>query len=236
MIEKKQRVWELDALRGFCILAMVLIHLFFDLSRFGHMTFNLPGWFVFLRTYGHVLFVLISGICATFSSNTFRRGVMVFGAGLLVSYVTMFMDYILDITNMRIWFGILHMLGLCMILYPLFRKLPWWVQGLFGVAFVVLGFWMQTVTVKVPFLFPLGLTNPAVYPGSDFFPIFPGLGWFLIGSALGKTVYKKRQSLLPKVNSELGILRFFRFCGRHSLELYLLHQPVLVIAVSLIFG
>lgn len=236
MTEKKQRIWELDALRGICILAMIAIHLVFDLRAFGHFSIQLPGWFVFFRTYGHVFFVVISGICATFSSNTFRRGAVVFAAGLLITYVTMFMDQILGISNLRIWFGILHMLGLCMMLYPLFRKLPWWAQGLIGLAFVVLGFWMQTLTVSVPYLFPLGLTQAGMYTGSDFFPIFPGLGWFLLGSALGKTLYKKRESLLPKVNSDLWIFRFFRFCGRHSLGLYLLHQPVMFLLVNLIFG
>ena len=31
----KQRIWELDALRGLCILCMVAIHAFWDLSAFG---------------------------------------------------------------------------------------------------------------------------------------------------------------------------------------------------------
>lgn len=39
----KQRIWELDALRGLCILCMVAIHAFWDLSAFGGFAFDLPG-------------------------------------------------------------------------------------------------------------------------------------------------------------------------------------------------
>lgn len=230
----KKRVWELDALRGICILGMFVVHFLFDLSAYGRMTFDLPKWFLLIRQYGHILFVLISGICATLTSHsTLKRGLTVFGCGLLVTYVTMFMEYVLGFTNIRIWFGILHMLGICMILYPLFRKLPFWALALIGAGFIVLGYRMETLTVSVDYLFPLGLCSATFYVGSDFFPIFPGLGWFLIGATLGKTVYRKKESRLPKVNEDFFLLRGLRFVGRHSLWFYLLHQPVMFAIVFL---
>ncbi len=236
MTEQKQRIWELDALRGICILGMIVVHFFFDLSYFGGISLTLPSWFAFIRQYGHVLFVLISGICVTLASRSFQRGVVVFGAGLLITYVTMFMDQILGFSNMRIWFGILHMLGLCMMLYPLFKRLPAWALALIGLSFIALGFWFETVTVSVDFLFPIGLRSGRVFTGSDYFPIFPGFGWFLVGAFLGKTVYRRKQSLLPRVNAENVVLRFFRFCGKHSLVIYLAHQPVLTVLTLLFFG
>ena len=48
-----------------------------------------------------------------------------------------------------------------------------------------------------------------------------------LGAVLGKTVYKSKESLLPKVNSRNPILYFLQLCGKHSLWIYLLHQPVL---------
>lgn len=236
MTEQKQRIWELDALRGICILGMIVVHSFFDFSYFGGISLTLPGWFVFIRQYGHVLFVLISGICVTLASRSFQRGVVVFGAGLLITYVTMFIDQILGFPNMRIWFGILHMLGICMMLYPLFKRLPRWALALCGIAFIALGFWFETFTISVDYLFPLGLRSGHIFTGSDYFPIFPGFGWFLVGAFLGKTVYRKKQTLLPRVNAENEILRFFRFCGKHSLLIYLAHQPILTILTVLIFG
>ena len=229
-----KRVWELDALRGICILGMMVVHFMYDLTVYGGKSIDLPKWFLLMRQYGHILFVLISGICATLTSHsTLKRGLVVFGCGLLVSYVTLFMDLVLGFTDLRIWFGILHMLGLCMILYPLFRKLPVWAFALLGVCFLVLGYWMQTLTVSVDYLFPLGLRSARFYVGSDYFAIFPGFGWFLIGAALGKTVYRNKTSLLPKVKEDNFILRGLRFIGRHSLWFYLLHQPVMFLIVFL---
>lgn len=230
----KKRVWELDALRGICIIGMIVVHLFYDLSAFGGKNITLPTWFLLIRQYGHILFVLISGICATLTSHsTLKRGLTVFSCGLLVSYVTFFMDQILGFADLRIWFGILHMLGLCMILYPLFRKLPFWALALIGAGFVVLGYLLEGVTVSVDYLFPLGLRSAGFYVGSDFFPIFPGFGWFLLGAAVGKTAYRRKESLLPNVQEDHFLLRPLRFIGKHSLWFYLLHQPVLFAVVFL---
>ncbi len=234
----KKRVWELDALRGICIIGMIAVHLMYDLGAFTNMRLELPDWFFFVKNYGHVLFVLISGICATLTAHsTLKRGLVVFGCGLLVSYVTMFMEYVIGgFSGLHIWFGILHMLGVCMMLYPIFRKLPFWALALLGAGFIVLGYWMATVDVSVNFLFPLGLCQKGFYVGSDYFAIFPGFGWFLIGAAIGKTAYRKQESLLPKVNSDFFLLRGLRFIGRHSLWFYLLHQPLLFAIVFLFFA
>ncbi len=230
----KKRVWELDAVRGICILGMIVVHLFYDLTAIGGKSLDLPGWFHLIRQYGHILFVLISGICATLSGNSpLKRGLVVFASGLLVTYVTMFMEQLFGFKDLHVWFGILHMIGLCMILYTLFRKLPFWALALFGAAFLALGFWMQTRTVSVDYLFPLGLRSANFYVGSDYFALFPGFGWFLIGAAIGKTAYRRKESLLPKVNADFFLLRGLRFVGRYSLWFYLLHQPVLFAIVFL---
>lgn len=233
----KQRIWELDALRGLCILCMVIIHAFWDLSAFGGFTFDLPGWFLFCRQYGHILFILLSGLCATLASCSFQRGVYVFGAALVISYVTFFMVNVLNFpSDMLIWFGILHLLGVCMMLFPLFKRLPVWALAVLGVAFVALGIWFESFRIPVNFLFPLGLRAQGFYCGGDYFPLLPGFGWFLLGAVIGRTAYRKKQSLLPRVNAANPVIRFFSFCGRHSLLIYMLHQPVLTIGTILIFG
>ena len=208
MTPQKNRIWELDALRGICILGMMVVHFVFDLNEFAGLGLTMPGWFNFCQHYGHILFILISGICATLASRSFRRGVIVFCAGLLVTGVTLFMVCVLKFNrSLSIYFGILHLLGLCMILFPLFKKLPVWALAVLGASFVALGVWLAALE-------PVAV-------------IFPNLGWFLLGAVLGRTAYRRRESLLPKVNADFFLLRFFRFCGRHSLWIYLLHQPVL---------
>ena len=235
MTPQKNRIWELDALRGICILGMMVVHFVFDLNEFAGLGLTMPGCFNFCQRYGHILFILISGICATLASRSFRRGVIVFCAGLLVTGVTLFMVCVLKFNrSLSIYFGILHLLGLCMILFPLFKKLPVWALAVLGASFVALGVWLaalEPVAVSFPsaqglLLGAIGI-RPAGFYSGDYFPIFPNLGWFLLGAVLGRTVYRRRESLLSKVNADFFLLRFFRFCGRHSLWIYLLHQPVL---------
>ena len=232
----KQRIWELDALRGLCILCMVAIHAFWDLSAFGGFTFDLPGWFLFCRQYGHILFILLSGLCATLASRSFQRGVYVFGAALVISYVTFFMVNVLNFpSDMLIWFGILHMLGVCMMLVPLFKRLPVWALAVLGVSFVALGVWFETFYIPVKFLFPLGLRAQGFYCGGDYFPLLPGFGWFLLGAVIGRTAYRKKQSLRKSRHPLFLVLRSAfaahlhaasaRADHRHDPDLRLNHIP-----------
>ena len=121
---------------------------------------------------------------------------------------------------------ILHCLGLCMLLWPLAKRLPNWGLAVAAVALLALGYWFRTLTVQVPFLFPLGLTAPG-FTSSDYFPLLPNLGWFLLGALTGRTLYRRKQSLFPRVPSGAAGIRFLSWCGRQSLLIYLLHQPVL---------
>ena len=48
-MKKNDRIWELDALRGICILCVILIHLIFDLIYFIGLDLYLPAWYVFVQ-------------------------------------------------------------------------------------------------------------------------------------------------------------------------------------------
>ena len=232
---KKQRIWELDALRGLCILGMIIVHFVYDLQTFTSTELNIPQWFFVVQQYGHLFFVLISGICVTLGSKCIKRGLIVLLSGMIITSVTVFMDYVLHVGDVRIWFGILHLLGVCMLLYPLFKKLPPWALALIGAVIVTLGWWFTTFTVDIDFLFPLGLRSGKIFTGADYFPLFPGLGTFLIGAALGKSVYQSKKSLLPNFPSDFFLIRALSFIGRHSLEIYMLHQPIIYGITILIF-
>ncbi|MCX6569388.1 MAG: heparan-alpha-glucosaminide N-acetyltransferase domain-containing protein, partial [Candidatus Aminicenantes bacterium] len=58
----------------------------------------------------------------------------------------------------------------------------------------------------------------------DYFPLIPWFGVFLIGVALGKSVYASKRSLLPWRMPPT----FVNFAGRHSLIIYIVHQPVIM--------
>ena len=153
---------------------------------------------------------------------------MVIGGGLICTAVTVGMYFLkFADSGIIIYFGVLHCLGVCMLLWHTVRKSPVWLLALLGALLVGLGLWFQGLPrVDTMWLIPLGLL-PKGFQSSDYFPLLPHFGFFLLGAVLGKTVYRNKESLLPQVNAENPIIRFFLLCGKHSLWIYLLHQPVL---------
>ena len=225
----KKRVWELDAFRGLCVLGMVIVHFVYDLiDLYALVDWEYPEWFLFVMKWGGLLFILISGICATLGRRSVRRGVIVVLCGLVCTAVTYGMyRFGMAGKGLIIYFGVLHCLGTCMILWWLFKRLPTWLLAVLGIAMAVAGLYLQTRTFNTGlWLMPLGFM-PDGFASSDYFPLLPNLGYFLLGGVLGRTLYRKQETLLPKVNENNPVLRFLRLCGRHSLWIYLLHQPVL---------
>lgn len=223
----KNRVWELDALRGICILGMVIVHFVYDLVYlYDIIDWVYPAWFSFVMDWGGILFLLISGICATLGKRSVRRGLIVLGCGFICTAVTygMYRFGFAD-KSLTIYFGVLHCLGLCMILWWLFKRLPTLVIALLAATMIAAGFYLDTRYFDCSMLLiPLGFV-PRGFASSDYFPLLPYFGFFLAGAVLGRTVYRKKESLVPGGNALP--LRFLRLCGRHSLWIYLLHQPIL---------
>ncbi len=226
MANFKSRIWELDALRGVCILCVIVVHFLFDLSFFGGLDLTLPAWYVFLQEYGGAIFVVLSGVCVTLGSKSVRRGLIVFACGMLITAVTYGM-YRLGMSgaDVVVKFGVLHLLGVCMLVYPAFKKLPPAMLTVLGLVIAITGYAIRGIIVPQHWLFPLGLTYEG-FTSSDYFPLFPQLGYFLIGAAIGKTAYREKRTFLPGSFQETGIARFFCWCGRQSLFIYLLHQPI----------
>ena len=229
----KKRIWELDALRGLCILGVVIVHLIYDLvDLYGIIQWDYPSWFAFIKDWGGIIFILLSGICVTLGSHSVRRGLIVFGCGMICTAVTFYMTSLGFDKSIIIYFGVLHCLGTCMILWPTYKNMSWWSLLLHGLALAALGLYLDQLiaghqlVIESRYLMPLGLYWRG-FASSDYFPLLPHLGFFLIGAALGKTLYKRKTSLLPKVKEKNPILRFLCICGKQSLWIYLLHQPIL---------
>ena len=231
---KPNRIWELDALRGICILFVILFHLLYDLQSLTEFRIVDHPVLFWIMQYGGIVFVLLSGLCVTLGRRSFRRGLLVFGCGTVITLVTCTMAKLgMAHESIIIWFGVLHLLGVCMMVWPLFRKLPVWLLAVIGIAVICQGHYFNTIRVEPHWLFPLGLRYVG-FASSDYFPICPNLGWFLLGAVLGRTLYGKKQTLLPKFPAEAAPICFFRWCGRSSLWIYLLHQPILYGILSLL--
>jgi uncharacterized membrane protein len=76
---------------------------------------------------------------------------------------------------------------------------------------------------------PFGIHSP-FYSSFDYFPLFPWFGIFLAGASLGKSVYASKRSLIRR---RLPVT-FVNFAGRHSLLIYIVHQPVILAALYLL--
>ena len=220
----KNRIPELDILRGFCILCMIAVHLIYNLTEIYCVFPAYPAAVLFLKNRGGIVFFLLSGVCATLGHRSLRRGITVLICAVTVSAVAA------AIGN-PIRFGVLHALGSCMILWTWLQRLPRQALPLLSFFLIATGALFDNITVSVPFLYPIGLRT-AGFSSADYFPLFPYLGYFLAGVYFGLRLYPARRSLLPAFSFTGKFSRLLSFCGRHSLPLYLLHQPVLIAAIE----
>ena len=229
----KKRIWELDALRGLCIIGVVIVHLIYDLvDLYQLIQWDYPQWFAFIKDWGGIVFLILSGTCVTLGNHNVRRGLIVFACGMICTAVTYGMFRMGFGKSIIIYFGVLHCLGICMLLWSTYKNMPWWALLIHGIVLAALGLYLddlimgRALSTTDRWLMPLGIYWQG-FASSDYFPLLPHLGFFLLGAAVGKTVYKRKTSLLPKVNEKNFLLRPLRFCGKHSLWIYLLHQPLI---------
>lgn len=231
----KKRIWELDVLRGIGILGVIAVHLIYDTTEmFPLWRLEDPTAFYFLQEWGSILFLVLSGICVTLGTKHIFRGLVVLSCGLLISAVT-FAMYRLEFAgeDVLIYFGILHCLGMCMLLWAVFRFLPTWMLPVVGAGLIYAGFYIANNVVGQSMeLLALGVM-PAGFVTADYFPLLPNLGYFLVGAALGRILYRNKQSLFPRVNERNPLVAAFGWIGRNSLWIYLVHQPIFIGILSL---
>lgn len=225
-----RRIELLDLWRTVAIVCMIIYHLLNDLAMFGVIAwqqFYTPGLNAFQK-FICCSFIILSGISSRFSKSNVRRGVLTLCAAVIVSAASF-------AVGAPIRFGVLHFLGCAMIIYGVLgkyiEKLPKYLApALFIALFALTPLWTDAVTVNVKFLFPLGFMYPGFY-SSDYFPLMPWLFLFLFGTWLGGLIRendgsKWRQARVP------GALTW---PGRHSLLIYMLHQPVMYGALWLLY-
>ncbi len=226
-----RRIWEIDFLRGLSILLVIGYHLLYDLGEFvglrrvlGFSTdLSTLAWQVAQHFFAG-LFILLSGISSTLSRSNLRRGARL----LVISFAVTAVTYAFD-SSSTVWFGILQMLSVSMLIYGAFfrNKTGAAVLALSGGAVLLLGAVLHRLSgsleVGFDWLLPLGIHRPG-YSAFDYFPLVPWLGIFLLGSALGRSVYRSRRSVLPRPLPQT----LFNAAGRHSLLIYLAHQPVIM--------
>jgi uncharacterized membrane protein len=103
-----------------------------------------------------------------------------------------------------------------------------------GLVCIAIG--LFTATFQGPlWLLPFGIDPPSV-TSVDYTPLFPWFGVVLIGLGAGEYLYTKgvRQFTMPAVTKLVATP--LSFLGQHSLIIYLIHQPVIILLLGAVTG
>lgn len=240
------RLWEVDTLRGYAIVEMVFFHFMWDLNFFGvYQGQMLAGpWQWFARNIA-TLFIFTMGLSMTLSYSRerqklghgrlfgkyLRRGAIVFGWGLVITAATYFF-----IGRGFVIFGILHAIGLSIIVAYPFLRINHWASLAAGVAVILAGIYVDGLRSESPWLIWLGVKQVGVSM-VDYYPMLPWFGVALLGVFAGQSLYPagRRSFALPHWNDAAPV-RGLRFLGRHSLLIYLIHQPILIGGLMALVG
>ena len=100
--------------------------------------------------------------------------------------------------------------------------------ALAAIFFILIGIYLDKLTFNTSLFIWLGLT-PAGFSTVDYFPIFPWFGIVLVGMFVGNVLYKNysRSFKLKDLSSKKEV-KLLSFLGRHSLIIYLIHQPIII--------
>jgi len=225
---KKRLFWEVDVFRGIALILMIAFHFTWDLFYFNLISTHPRDIFGSVISQGAYFFLFLVGVSIFLSVDAgkkfnffVKRGLLIFGWGVLISLLVYFF------INELILFGILNLIGLSIIIGYFLSKNRWFC--LFGGFFCFLfGWFLNSFSSESLFLSWLGVDMVGV-SFVDHFPVFPWLGWVLLGCFVGGLLYSGKKRLF-KLEDYSGVfpLNFLGLFGRNSLFIYLVHQPILL--------
>ena len=218
------RIWEIDAWRSLALCFMIFFHILVDLrDLFLYPIDYHQGFWRFTGVFAAVSFIFLAGVSSNLSRSSLRHGLRILLAAAAVSAGTWWWD-----PDTYVRFGILHLLGVSMLTAPLLRRLPLIFVAALAAGTAVLPAFLPAFA-STPWLLPFGVTPP-VFTTLDYYPLFPWYGLFAAGHLAGRVLYSERRSLLPQPPGDSRFL----WLGRHTLAIYLLHQPLLVALLTLL--
>jgi uncharacterized membrane protein len=226
------RIPAIDLARTVALLGMIVFHFARDLEMFGLAPIGMtmePGWALFARIVAGS-FIFLAGVSLVLAHGDgirwrafLRRLAMIAAAAALITLATW-----VTFPTTFIFFGILHSIAVASVIGLAFLRTPAWLTA--GAALFVL--YLPGV-FRSEVLDPLWLAWTGLAartpPSLDFVPVFPWAGMFLLGMAAAQvsTALGLWDRLRP--SSPPGrALRAATWPGRHSLLVYLVHQPVLI--------
>lgn len=236
----------IDALRGFAIINVVIYHFLYDI----YVVYDvMPAWpdlpaIDVWQRLGCSLFLLLAGMALHLGRHALRRGLQLNLLGLVITAATCLL-----LPEEAIYYGILTFFGCAMWLGLLLRPLLQKISPVWGLVLCALGYvltqdvssgWVQLGERRL-YQWPQVLYDDRLallgFHGSDFasadyVPLLPHIfvfigGWFLY-AWLART---NRLGCLA-----CGEIKLLTLPGRHSLLIYLAHQPLLMAVSRVVFG
>jgi uncharacterized membrane protein len=229
--QRLRRIAAVDFARGAALIGMVAYHLSWDLAYFGLIAPAFPTTTT-MRLFSHAVaatFLVLVGVSLVLAHRVefhrhafWRRAGLIFGAAALVTLASR----LLSSAN-TIYFGILHCIAVASLLAaPLLR------------ARLVFVFAVAALVFAAPLLFASAAFNPApvvwlglgtVPPDAlDWRPLMPWSGFVFLGLALTRLAWRPlTTSSLSRWRPKSMFALVVDWMGRHSLPIYLIHQPIL---------
>ena len=226
----RTRIVALDMARGGALVAMFAYHLVWDLAHFGYIDGRTP-FLPQMRIFSHVIaysFLFIAGLSLALARRTpfdwrayWMRIAVVAAAAALVTVAS----WLLFPAGL-IFFGILHCIAAASLVALPFLFAPWPAALAAGILACLLPQFLSLAAFDAPALMWTGLGR--LLPASnDFRPLLPWSGALLIGLAAGQLMEGRGGfGALRRIGGANAPARWLAFGGRHSLAIYLIHQPV----------
>lgn len=230
----RRRIEAIDMLRGLALVAMAIYHFGWDLEFFGYLqqgTTTFGGWKMLARgTAGSFLFLAGVGLVLAHGSGVIRwrpfllRLGKIYAAAAVITVATWF-----AFPDSFIFFGILHAIGTFSLIGLAFLRVPGVISILLGAAAIAAPLYLRAPLFDTPALWWVGLsTRPPL--SNDYVPLFPWIGPFLAGMGVTRLLRTRMGALgrLAESAATTPPLTVAAAAGRHSLAVYLIHQPVLI--------
>ena len=237
----------LDVIRAITLINLIAYHALYDLVYLYHISipfYTGKAGYLWQQSICWT-FIFLSGISFHFGRHPIKRACVLTLSGMVITLITLFF-----MPELPVYMGILSFMGMAwfimILVQPLLKKLdPFHGFLLSSVLFIVfrdinqgiLGFesihiltlpdWLYKSHIGFIFGFP---TDSFI--SGDYFSLIPWIFLYLSGYFFWKLIQKKEAVL---TFLQKGNIPFFNQIGKHTLPVYLIHQPLLLLLFEFLF-